>query len=83
VPTTLPSTPPKALKALKPLVIASTGDPGTPYQAGVDLAKALGGGLLTVQANQHTAFLRGNDCVDAVAAAYLIDLKQPAPDARC
>ena len=65
------------------LVISTTGDPATPYQAGVELAKALGGGLLTYEATQHTVFLQGNRCVDDAGATYLIEGKLPAPDARC
>ncbi len=37
------------------LVISTTGDPATPYQAGVELAAALHGELVTVEGNQHTA----------------------------
>ena len=36
------------------LVVSTTGDPATPYQAGVDLAKQLGGALLTFNGTQHT-----------------------------
>jgi hypothetical protein len=65
------------------LVISVTGDPATPYQAGVDLAKAMGGTLLSVTGNQHTAALRGNDCVDGIVTSYLVDLTLPAGDAAC
>lgn len=65
------------------LVISTTGDPATPYQAGVALAEALGGGLLTYEATQHTVFLQGNDCVDEAGVAYLTELKLPAEGTRC
>jgi pimeloyl-ACP methyl ester carboxylesterase len=65
------------------LVVSTTNDPATPYQAGVRLAGALGGFLLTYQGTQHTAFLQGSDCVDQVGVAYLVDLKLPAADPRC
>ena len=39
------------------LVVSTTHDPATPYQAGVDLAKQLGGGLLTYDGTQHTLSL--------------------------
>lgn len=56
-----------------------TGDPTTPYDAGIRLADALGGSLLTVEGEQHTVVATGaNACV-----AYLIDLRTPPPDARC
>ncbi len=65
------------------LTISVTGDPATPYQAGVDLAEALGGGLLSVDGSQHTAALQGNTCVDDIVTRYLIDLQVPAEGARC
>ncbi|WP_091450455.1 alpha/beta hydrolase [Actinokineospora iranica] len=65
------------------LVISTTGDPATPYDAGVALAKALGGALLTYEATQHTAFLQGSACVDAAGAAYLTDLRLPPEGTRC
>nr|WP_272818751.1 alpha/beta hydrolase [Mycolicibacterium rhodesiae] len=65
------------------LVVSTTGDPATPYQAGVELAKELGGSLLTYDGTQHTAVFRDQPCVDAYAAAYLIDLAVAPKDARC
>ncbi len=65
------------------LVISTTGDPATPFQAGVDLAKQLGGTLLTFKGTQHTVAFQGEQCVDDYVAAYLIDLKLPAPGATC
>lgn len=67
----------------KVLVISTTGDPATPYDAGVALAKGLGGGLLTYEATQHTVFLQGNDCVDEAGATYLTDLTLPKEGTRC
>lgn len=65
------------------LVISSTGDPATPYQAGVDLAKQLGGALLTFKGTQHTVAFQGEQCVDDYVAAYLVDLKLPSAGATC
>jgi pimeloyl-ACP methyl ester carboxylesterase len=65
------------------LVISTTGDPATPYQAGVDLAAALHGPLLTVVGNKHTAADSGNPCVDAVVRAYLRRPTQPLATERC
>jgi hypothetical protein len=67
----------------KTLTISTTNDPATPYQAGVNLAKALKGALLTFEGTQHTVFLQGNECVDAAGTAYLIDGTTPADGARC
>jgi hypothetical protein len=65
------------------LVISTTGDPATPYQAGVDLASQLHGSLLTYQGTQHTVALEGNSCVDQYVTKYLIDLSLPPSGARC
>jgi pimeloyl-ACP methyl ester carboxylesterase len=81
-----PTSEPHAVSApgLPPvLVISSTGDPATPYQAGVDLAKQLGGGLLTFNGTQHTVAFQGEQCVDDYAVAYLVDGKLPPPGATC
>jgi pimeloyl-ACP methyl ester carboxylesterase len=65
------------------LVISTTRDPATPYDAGVNLAKALGGGLLTFEATQHTAFLQNNKCIDEAGTRYLVDLTLPPAGTRC
>ena len=65
------------------LVVSTTNDPATPYQAGVDLAKQLGGSLLTFEGTQHTVVFQGNACVDDIAAKYLVDVTVPPPGARC
>jgi len=73
-----------SVKGLPPtLVISTTNDPATPYQAGVDLAKQLGGTLLTFEGTQHTVVFQGNSCVDDIAARYLVDVTVPPPDTRC
>jgi hypothetical protein len=65
------------------LVVSTTNDPATPYQAGVDLAKQLGGTLLTFEGTQHTVVFQGNQCVDDIAAKYLVDVVVPPPGGRC
>lgn len=65
------------------LVISTTGDPATPYQAGVDLAKALNGSLMTFEGTQHTVALQGTACVDDVVNSYLIDLTLPPGETTC
>lgn len=65
------------------LVVSTTNDPATPYEAGVELAKQLGGVLLTYDGTQHTVVFQGDQCVDDIAASYLVDLTLPPPDARC
>jgi pimeloyl-ACP methyl ester carboxylesterase len=64
------------------LVVATTGDPATPYADGVALAKQLSGGvLLTNVGNQHTAY-GYSGCVRKYADVYLINLTNPGPQ-RC
>jgi len=65
------------------LVISTTNDPATPYQAGVNLAKAMQGALLTFEGTQHTVFLQGVSCVDDIGTAYLVDGELPAEGTRC
>jgi pimeloyl-ACP methyl ester carboxylesterase len=65
------------------LVVSTTNDPATPYQAGVDLAKQLGGTLLTYDGTQHTVVFQGQQCVDDYATAYLIDGTLPPDGAKC
>jgi pimeloyl-ACP methyl ester carboxylesterase len=65
------------------LVVSTTNDPATPYQAGVELAKQLGGSLVTFEGTQHTVVFQGNRCVDDIAARYVIDLAVPPQDTTC
>ncbi|AQA04802.1 alpha/beta hydrolase [Mycobacterium sp. MS1601] len=65
------------------LVVSITGDPATPYEAGVQLANQLGGGLVTFNGTQHTVVFRGNACVDDYAVKYLMDGAVPGPDTEC
>ncbi|MGB7314164.1 MAG: alpha/beta fold hydrolase [Nodosilinea sp.] len=66
------------------LVISITGDPSTPYGAGLSLADSIGGTLLTVEGERHTVALEGiSPCVNAIVADYLINLELPAEGDRC
>ena len=65
------------------LVVSTTGDPATPYAAGVALADALDARLLTVEGTRHGAVGLGWSCVDDAAADYLVDLTLPAEGTRC
>jgi pimeloyl-ACP methyl ester carboxylesterase len=82
-PTTEPALP--QVDGLVPvLVVSVTGDPATPYEAGVRLAELLGGRLLSVQGSQHTvALTSGVPCVDEIVTRYLVDLELPADGANC
>jgi pimeloyl-ACP methyl ester carboxylesterase len=66
------------------LVVSVTGDPATPHEGGIAMARALGGSLLTVDGKQHGAYLLGGSkCVDDAVNKYLLDLETPPTDARC
>ncbi|MGV0871487.1 alpha/beta hydrolase [Mycolicibacterium sp. XJ879] len=66
------------------LVVSITGDPTTPHAGGIKLAEALGSALLTVEGEGHTVVMGGtNQCVNEIAADYLIDLKLPPEGAFC
>jgi pimeloyl-ACP methyl ester carboxylesterase len=81
-PTSQPHVP--QVQGLPPtLIISTTGDPATPYQAGVDLAKALNGSLLTYEGTQHTVALQGVPCVDDAVTKYLVDGTLPPPGTVC
>jgi pimeloyl-ACP methyl ester carboxylesterase len=66
------------------LVIATTGDPATPYEWGVQLAAELDTAeLLTVEGDGHTAFAGGNRCVDRLVVDYLLTVELPGGELRC
>ena len=66
------------------LVLGTTNDPSTPYQWAVTVASQLESGILvTRQGEGHTAFNKGNACVDAKVEQYLIDGVVPAADVMC
>ncbi|WP_245880740.1 alpha/beta hydrolase [Streptomyces zhaozhouensis] len=66
------------------LTVSVTGDVATPHQGGVNLARALGGSLLTVEGAQHGAALtRPHACIDAIVVDYLVGLETPPDGARC
>jgi len=80
--TSTPHTPPPAA-AGKVVVVSTTHDPATPYQAGVDLARELGGSLITHDGTQHTAVFNGDNCVDDAVVRYFVDLTLPQALLRC
>jgi pimeloyl-ACP methyl ester carboxylesterase len=67
----------------KVVVVSTTHDPATPYQAGVDLARQLGASLITNEGTQHTVVFTGNQCVDSAVTAFLVDQTAPPGDLRC
>ncbi|MGW5779561.1 alpha/beta hydrolase [Streptomyces sp. NPDC003863] len=65
------------------LVVGTTGDPATPYDEAVSLARQFPGGmLLSFEAPGHTGYGR-DACVDAKVEAYLVSLAKVRPGATC
>ncbi len=67
----------------KVVVVSTTHDPATPYQAGVSLARQLGSPLITYDGTQHTAVFNGDQCVDTAVARYFVNLTAPPASLRC
>jgi pimeloyl-ACP methyl ester carboxylesterase len=67
----------------KVVVVSTTRDPATPYQAGVDLARQMGAPLITFDGTQHTVVFDGDACVDTAVVNFLIDSVVPADGLHC
>ena len=66
------------------IVVATTGDPATPYEWGVRAAEELETAtLITVEGDSHTAYWGGNSCVDDAIDTYLLELVMPDEGTRC
>jgi pimeloyl-ACP methyl ester carboxylesterase len=66
------------------LVVGNRYDPQTPYQGAVTAARLLPNSrLLTYAGWGHTAFFRGNYCVDSKVTTYLTTLRLPARGTVC
>ncbi len=67
----------------KVVVVSTTHDPATPYQAGVDLAKQMQSPLITFDGTQHTVVFNGDACIDSAVVAFLVDGVKPPEGLRC
>jgi pimeloyl-ACP methyl ester carboxylesterase len=67
----------------KVVVVSTTHDPATPYQAGVSLARQLGSPLITYDGTQHTAVFNGDQCVDTAVVRYFVAGVLPPPSLQC
>ncbi|MCM6777958.1 alpha/beta hydrolase [Nocardia sp. CDC159] len=67
----------------KTVVVATTGDPATPYAGGRNLARYLDAALITYEGTQHGAAFRGTACVDEPLIRYLTDLTPPPAETTC
>jgi hypothetical protein len=66
------------------LVVSTTRDPATPYEAGVKVAETLTNGILvTNEGDGHTVVSDGKPCIDDIVVAYLIDQTVPQDGVRC
>jgi pimeloyl-ACP methyl ester carboxylesterase len=66
------------------VVIGTTRDPATPLKWAQGLAAQLESGqLITRDGDGHTAFMRGNSCVDEAVESWLIEGAVPEPDLKC
>ncbi|PEG34655.1 alpha/beta hydrolase [Mycolicibacterium agri] len=67
----------------KVVVVSTTHDPATPYEAGVELAKQMGARLITFEGTQHTVVFNGDACVDTAVVRFLVDLVAPPEGLHC
>ena len=66
------------------LVVGTTRDPATPYEWAQTVAGTLDSGrLLTYEGDGHTAYRRGDDCIDRAVDAYLLRGELPPEGTRC
>ncbi len=74
----------KAEGAAPIVVIGTTRDPATPYAEAVALAEQLASGVLVSRdGDGHTAYNKGNDCIDVAVEDYLIDGTVPEDGLEC
>ena len=67
------------------LVVGTTHDPATPYVDAQALAAQLGpaGRLVTLAGDGHTAYLRGDACIERLLNPYLLSARVPHGSLRC
>lgn len=66
------------------LVIGTTRDPATPYEEAVALASQLDSGvLLSRDGDGHTAYNKGNACIDTAVEGYLLEGTVPEDGLTC
>ena len=66
------------------LIVSTTGDPATPYEWGVALSQQLESAhLVTFDGEGHTAYNKGNDCIDSTVDDYFVGGVVPTLDPFC
>lgn len=83
VPATSAPAPAPAMPPGKVVVVSTTRDPATPYQAGVDLAGQLQAPLITFDGTQHTVVFNGQQCIDTATVNYFVDQVLPPANLFC
>lgn len=74
----------RAERAPPILVLGTANDPATPLAWAEALTDQLVSGVLAVLDDEgHTAFGRGNACIDRIVVDYLVDLEVPVRGATC
>lgn len=66
----------------KVVVVSTTGDPATPYEAGVQLARQMDAALISFKGTQHTVVFNGNACVDTAVLNFFVTQGSPG-DLSC
>lgn len=73
-----------ALSSTPLLIVATTGDPATPYEWAEHLASASDSvSLVTFEGDGHTAYGRSNSCVDGTVDDYLLYGRLPEGRVTC
>ena len=67
----------------KVVVVSTTRDPATPYEAGVELARELDASLITFEGTQHTVVFNGDACVDSAVVSFLVGGTPPPANLQC
>jgi pimeloyl-ACP methyl ester carboxylesterase len=65
------------------VVVGTTHDPATPYADAQALAHQLPAVLVTLVGSGHTAYLRGDTCINGLLDAYLTQAIAPHGSPRC
>ncbi len=66
------------------LVLGTTNDPATPYAWSKSLAEQLENGhLVTRNGEGHTAFNKGNNCINETVEKFFLDGTVPSEDPKC
>ena len=66
------------------VVLGTTRDPATPYEEAVALASQLDSGVLVSRdGDGHTAYNKGNQCIDTAVEDYLLEGVVPDDGLEC